>query len=85
MSPQDTTWERREVNQRPEISSLHYTCLVPFLLTGLIGSISALLHLDGVCGPHGVELAISVPAPQTAGQGDEAEEQQRCNEGPHPD
>ena len=82
MSPQDTTWERGDVNLVER--DLHYTCLVPFLLTGL-GVIIALQHPYGVCGSHGVEIAFSVPAGQTARHGDEAEEQQRCNEGPHPD
>ncbi len=87
MSPQETTCQTKEVNQRPEIST---TCLVPFLLTGL-GTAGAGFHRYGVCGPHRVEhggvtiLLSGLPAAQTVRHGDETEEQQRCNEGPHPD
>ena len=70
MSPQETTCQTTEVNQPPEIFT---TCLVPFLLTGL-GTTPAGFHIDGVCGPHCVELVFSVPAAQTARQSYEAEE-----------
>ena len=60
------------------------TCLVPLLLTGLCPALT-LFYIDGVGGSHCVELVIRVPAGQTTGQGDKAEEQQRCNEGSHPD
>ena len=59
------------------------TCLVPFLHATLGRALTCFLHY-GVCGPHVDELAARVPALEAGGHGDQADQQQGGDVGPHP-